>query len=173
MTGKFFKSFGQGILRVPWGIAVTEDNVFVTDVGLNALLQFNKIGYKLVRRTDTKGAGEGELNYPIGVITDSNGDVCVNEYGNNRISVFSKDFDFLKHLGTQQLKSPRDVKVTPNNVVVSGAIPQKPILGSLHSRVYSTFRQLAPPLSEGARAQIMTRGPLALSTALPASMTLI
>ena len=48
MTGKFFKSFGQGILRVPWGIAVTEDNVFVTDVGLNALLQFNKIGIKLV-----------------------------------------------------------------------------------------------------------------------------
>ena len=65
MTGKFFKSFGQGILRVPWGIAVTEDNVFVTDVGLNDLLQFNKKDYELVRRTDTKGAGEGKLNYPI------------------------------------------------------------------------------------------------------------
>ena len=49
---------------------------------------------------------------------------------------------------------------------ISGAIHQTPILGSLHSRVYSTSRQLTPPLSEGARAQIMTRGPLALSTAL-------
>ena len=47
----------------------------------------------------------------------------VAEYGNNRISVFSKDLDFLKHLGTQQLKSPRDVKVTPNNVVVLDSGP--------------------------------------------------
>ena len=37
---------------------------------------------------------------------------------------------------------------------------ETPILDSLHSRVYLTFGQLAPPLSEGARAQIMTQGPL-------------
>ena len=64
LTGKFLKRFGQGILDLPWGIAVTKDNVFVTDVNLNALLQFNKNGYKLVRRTGTKEAGEGQLNTP-------------------------------------------------------------------------------------------------------------
>ena len=69
-------------------------------------------------RTGTKGSGEGQLNYPTGVITDSNGDVYVTEYRNNRVSVFSKDLDFLKHLCTHQLNSSRDVKVTLNNVVV-------------------------------------------------------
>ena len=37
---------------------------------------------------------------------------------NLRISVFSKDLNFQKHLGTQQLKYPQDVKVTPISVVV-------------------------------------------------------
>ena len=117
-AGKFLKRFGQGILKQPWGIAVTEDNVFVTDNGLHALLQFGKKDYKLVKRTGTEGGGEGQLDYPRGLCIDYNGDVYVADYWNYRVSVFSKDLNFLKHLGTQQLKTPRDVKVTPNSVVV-------------------------------------------------------
>ena len=116
-AGKFLKRFGQGILKSPWGIAVTEDNVFVTDIGLHALLQFGKKDYKLVRRTGTKGGGEGQLKSPYGLCIDYNGDVYVADR-NHRVSVFSKDLNFLKHLGTQQLKTPNDVKVTPNSVVV-------------------------------------------------------
>ena len=103
---------------MPYGIAVTEDNVFVTDSFLHALLQFGKKDYKLVRRTGTEGGGEGQLYYPRGLCTDYNGDVYVAETSNNRVSVFSKELNFLKHLGTQQLKYPRDVKVTSNSVVV-------------------------------------------------------
>ena len=53
--GKFLKKFGQDILKKPWGISVTEDNVFVTDWDLHALLQFRKKDRKLVRRTGTDG----------------------------------------------------------------------------------------------------------------------
>ena len=117
-AGKFLKRFGQGILQRPWGIAVTEDNVFVTDWDLDALLQFSKKDYKLVRRTGSKGRGEGQLDYPRGLCTDYNGDVYVAESNNHRLSVFSKDLNFLKHLFTQQLSYPLNVKVTPNSVVV-------------------------------------------------------
>ena len=117
-AGKFLKMFGQGILELPYGIAVTEDNVFVIDIFLHALFQFSKKDYKLVWRTGTEGGGEGQLNYPRGLCIDYNGDVYVAESSNNRVSVFSKDLCFLKHLGTQQLKNPRDVKFTPNSVVV-------------------------------------------------------
>ena len=116
--GKFLKRFGQGILQAPYGIAVTEDNVFVIDCDLHALLQFSKKDYKLVRRTGTKGEGEGQLNSPRGLCTDYNGDVYVADRINDRVSVFSKDLNFLKHLFTQQLRNPCDVKVTPNSVVV-------------------------------------------------------
>ena len=117
-AGKFLKRFGQGIFEKPHGIAVTEDNVFVTDYYLHALFQFSKKDYKLVRRTGTKGRGEGQLCYPRGLCTDYNGDVYVAEYINHRVSVFSKDLNFLKHLFTQKLRKPLDVKVTPNSVVV-------------------------------------------------------
>ena len=117
-AGEFLKMFGHGILQRPCGIAVSEDNVFVTDSDLHALLQFSKKDYKLVRRTGTKGWGEGELDHPRGLCTDYNGDVYLAESNNHRVSVFSKDLNFLKHLFTQQLRKPLDVKVTSNSVVV-------------------------------------------------------
>ena len=115
--GKFLKRFGQDILKQTCGISVTEDNVFVTDLRLHALLQFRKKDCKLVRRTGTEGSGEGQL-VPHGLCSDYNGDVYVAEPRNNRVSVFSKQLQFMKRLGTQQLKSPVDVKVTPNSVVI-------------------------------------------------------
>ena len=122
-AGKFLKSFGHGILKEPRGIAVTEDHVFLTDQDLHALLQFSKKDYKLVRRTGTEGRGEGQLDYPRGLCIDCNGDVYLAESHNNRVSVFSKDLNFLKHLFTQQLSFPLDVKVTPNSVVVLDRSP--------------------------------------------------
>ena len=116
--GKFLKRFGQDILKKPWGIAVTEDNVFVTDWDLHALLQFRKKDCKLVRRTGTEGSGEGQLSIPQGLCSDYSGDVYVADCGNSRVSVFSKQLQFLKCLGTQRLKIPRDVKVTPNSLVI-------------------------------------------------------
>ena len=59
VTGKFLRRFGQGILWSPWGIAVSEDNVYVTDCFLHAVLQFRKKDYELVRRTGTKGEETG------------------------------------------------------------------------------------------------------------------
>ena len=47
------------------------------------------------------------------------------EYVNNRVSVFSKDLDFLRNFGTQQLVHPCDVKVTPYSVVVLDRYPNR------------------------------------------------
>ena len=121
--GKFLKRFGQDILKRPFGISVTEDNVFVTDWYLHAILQFRKKDCKLVRKTGTEGSGEGQLDNPSGLCSDYNGDVYVAEAGDNRVSVFSKQLQFMKFLGTQQLKTPLDVKVTPNSVVILDMSP--------------------------------------------------
>ena len=118
-AGKFLERFGQGIFKEPWGIAVTEDNVYVTDSDLSALFQFGKKDYQLVRRTGTEGGGgEGQLNYPRGLCIDFNTDVYVADHSNNRVSVFSKDLKFLNCLYTQQRNYPRDVKVTLSCIVV-------------------------------------------------------
>ncbi|KAI6661262.1 NHL repeat containing protein [Oopsacas minuta] len=116
--GKFLKRFGQDILEGPWGIAVAEDNVFITDRELHALLQFNKKDYKLVKRTGNEEAGDGELNEPLGLCVHYNGDVYMADCYNHRVSIFSKALEFVNCLGTQQLQHPQDVKVTPTSIVV-------------------------------------------------------
>ena len=121
--GNFLKRFGQEILKSPFGIAVTEDNVFVTDFNLHALFQFSKKDYQMVRRTGTRGGREGQLDYPRGLCIDSNGDVFVADSSNHRVSVFSRDLKFLNCLTTQQLKHPLDVKVTQDSVVVLDSSP--------------------------------------------------
>ena len=102
--GKFLKRFGQDILKCPWGITVTADNIFVTDSDLHALFQFKKNDCKLVRRTGTEGAGEGQLDKPRGLCSDYNGDVYVADSRNHRVSVFSKQLQFVKCLASQHLK---------------------------------------------------------------------
>ena len=117
--GKFLKRFGQDILKFPWSIAVTEDNVFVTDWDLHALLHFRRKDCKLVRRT----GNEGQLCVPRGLCSDYNGDVYVTDLLNNRVSIFSKQLQFVNYLGAQQLKYPVDVKVTSNSVVILDRSP--------------------------------------------------
>ena len=53
-AGNFLKKFGQEILKLPYGIAVTEEKVFVTDNNLHSLLQFRKKDCKLMKRTGSK-----------------------------------------------------------------------------------------------------------------------
>ena len=54
-------TFGQDILKRPSGIVVTDENVFVTDQRLHALLQFRKKGCKLVRITVPKEQKDSKM----------------------------------------------------------------------------------------------------------------
>ena len=110
--------FGQDTLEYPWGITVSKEHVFITDIGLNAVLQFDRNSHELVTRTGTQGSEDGQFNYPNGLCVDHNGDVLVADNGNNRASVFSKDLIFISNIGIGQLKGPTDVKLTPDSVVV-------------------------------------------------------
>ena len=116
--GRFMARFGQDTLKRPWGITVNNKHVFITDIGLRALLKFDRNSYKLVRRTGTQGSEDGQFINPNGLCIDHNGDILVADSGNNRVSVFSKDLIFISNIGIGQLKKPRDVKLTPSSVIV-------------------------------------------------------
>ena len=116
--GQFMTRFGQNTLKKPWGITVGKEHVFITDKGLHALLQFDRNSYELVMRTGTQGSENGQFNYPSGLCIYHNGDVLVADNNNNRVSVLSKDLLFISNIGIGQLKGPRDVKLTPDSVVV-------------------------------------------------------
>ena len=117
LKGQFITTFGKELER-PWAIAVTNEHIYITDVGIHALLKFDKNSYQLVRRTGSRGHINGLLNYPYGLCIDYNGDVIVADSSNNRVSVFSQDLKFIYNIGIGQLTHPVDVKLTLNCVVV-------------------------------------------------------
>ncbi|KAI6659229.1 PKD domain-containing protein [Oopsacas minuta] len=117
--GNFVTNFGKGILRRPYGVAVTEDHVFVTNYYYQ-LFQFSDFN---VARTDATRSGEGLLTHPRGLCIDYNGDVYVAENINHRVCIYSNELKFINYLGTHQLNYPRDVKVTPNSIVVLDGSP--------------------------------------------------
>ena len=116
--GDFIKQFGQDMLMEPWGIAITSEYIYVTDTVLHALFQFNKNNFELLNRTGSKGQTDGQFNEPTGLCTNNSGDVFVADSGNNRVCIFSNDFQFKSKLGIGQLDSPNDVKLTPDCQVV-------------------------------------------------------
>ena len=116
--GDFIKRFGQDKLNSPCGIAITSEHIYVTDIGLHALLQFNKNSFELLNRTGTEGQADGQFNDPTGLCTDNSGDVLVADNGNNRVCIFSNDFQFKSKFGIGQLDRPTDVKLTPDCQVV-------------------------------------------------------
>ena len=116
--GDFIKRFGQDKLMKPYSIAITSDHIYVTDIGVHALFQFNKNSFQLLNRTGTKGQTDGQFNIPTGLCTDNSGDMFVADCGNNRVCIFSHNLQYKYKLGIGQLNRPTDVKLTLDYQVV-------------------------------------------------------
>ena len=115
--GDFITRFGQDKLMGPWGIAITSEHIYVTDIRLHALLQFHKNSFQLLNRTGTKGQTDGQFDVPAGLCADS-GDVFVADSYNDRVCIFSHDLKFISKLGIGQLDRPKNVKLTLDCQVV-------------------------------------------------------
>ena len=116
LQGEFITRFGQDELQGPWGISVNKDHIFVTDVGHDSLFKFCKNTLQLLN--STKYSEELQLLLPSGLCIDTNGDVYVADSLSDRIVIFSTNLQFKSTFGTHKLNSPRDVKLTPDCVVV-------------------------------------------------------
>ena len=117
--GEFLTQFGQDVLRRPYGIAVTEEFIFVTDWDHHSLFQFSKDTLQPINRAGT----EGELFGPKGLCVDRNGDVFIADCWNHRVSVFSGNLRFKSCIGTGILYFPVDVKLSPDTLVVLDRSP--------------------------------------------------
>ena len=118
LKGEIVAQFGNDSLMYPWGIAVTDECIFVTDTGHHALFQYRKKDFKLLNRVGTKGDKEGQLSFPRGLCIDTNGDVLIADSNNNRVCIFSKQLKFESCIGIGQLCYPTDVKLVSDNRVV-------------------------------------------------------
>jgi DNA-binding beta-propeller fold protein YncE len=110
-TLDFHGFVGEGQLQFPAGVCANADVVVVSEMHAHRISVFNRCDGELLRRFGCGGSGGGELMYPYGLCFMS-GDrhVAVAEASaNDRVSVFSIDGEFIRHVGVGVLCRPEGV----------------------------------------------------------------
>ena len=120
-TGKYLLKFGdnedEGKMYRPLSVAICGDRILISQ--LNHCILNYQLNGKFISKIGEDGNGELEFNYPFGLtIDESNGNIYVSDYNNNRIQILSQHFRFISRFGKDILKSPRDVKLSKEHIFV-------------------------------------------------------
>ncbi|XP_035675221.1 tripartite motif-containing protein 2-like [Branchiostoma floridae] len=95
------KDQGQQYFGSSLRVAVNSRNqIIVSDWRKNKMMMFDPSGRHLFT-CGSRGSGPGQLHDPHCVITDSEDDIIVADFWNHRVSLFSRDGTFIRHLLTQ------------------------------------------------------------------------
>ena len=117
-------SFGEQILKHPWGVAVNEqDEIAVSDVDNHKIHLFKSDGTH-IKSFGGEGTQPGEFNWPAGIAFHGN-DIIVAEQHNHRVQEVSKQGQYLSHFSEKgsldhQLDVPCGLSIdSEGNVLVA------------------------------------------------------
>src|SRR6185312_6771888 len=125
-SGKILQSWGANLFIMPHGLRVdNENNIWVTDVGLNQVFKFTHEGKLLMKSGEAKVAGndKGHFNQPTDVAVEKDGSFYVTHgYGNSRVIKFSPSGKYLSEWGTKGNKNgefniPHGITIDANSNV--------------------------------------------------------
>lgn len=102
-NGKLINSWGANLFIMPHGLTVDkENNVWVTDVGLQQVFKFSINGKLLMKLGEAKKAGNDSLHFnkPTDIVIAKDGSFYVSDgYGNSRVIKFSATGKYLLEWG--------------------------------------------------------------------------
>ncbi|XP_070549869.1 tripartite motif-containing protein 2-like [Ptychodera flava] len=132
-NGHVIRCFGQNELKNPKGIGISpvDGNVYVTDGGGHCVRVYTQHG-KYLRSFGSYGKGQGQFNFPWGVVISSTGIVFVADNGNNHIQVFYADDQYLYSFDCQSwdgkihVRYPRGIAIQNDNVYITAGSFAKP-----------------------------------------------
>jgi DNA-binding beta-propeller fold protein YncE len=100
---------GVDQLDRPVGVCANEGIVLVSE-DVHRISVFARCDGALLRRFGSYGSGNGQLNWPQGLcFMSGHRHVAVADYNNSRVSVFSVEGDFVRHVGVGELSFPHGV----------------------------------------------------------------
>ena len=118
-------SFGEQILKHPWGVAVNEqDEIAVSDVGNHKIHLFKSDGTH-IRSFGEQGAQRGEFDWPCGIVFHGANIIVAEQSKNSRVQELSRRGGYLRHFGEKgsldhQLAFPAGLSIdSDGNIIVS------------------------------------------------------
>jgi DNA-binding beta-propeller fold protein YncE len=101
---------GVGQLVGPCGVCADDDVIMVSESDAHRISVFNRGDGALLRRFGSRGSGDGQLENPRGLcFMSGHRDIAVADYYNCRVSVFSVEGEFVRHVGVGKLHFPYGV----------------------------------------------------------------
>ncbi|MBN9296342.1 MAG: hypothetical protein J0I41_04980 [Filimonas sp.] len=104
-NGTLVKSWGDNLFVMPHGLTVDSDNnIWVTDVGLHQVFKFSYDGKLLLRLGEAGVAGKDQahFNKPTDIAAAKDGSFYVSDgYGNSRVVKFTAEGKYLFEWGTK------------------------------------------------------------------------
>ena len=119
-TAKYLSKFGdgkgEGKMSYPRGLLIRGNKVFVSH---NHCILVYELDGKYVSSIGSEGRGELQFNCPWGLSTDeSNNDIYICEYFNNRIQIISENLQYKSQFGKDALYHPLDITLYKDNIFV-------------------------------------------------------
>ena len=116
-NGEYLFMFSEKMNR-PFNICVSQSKVFVTQHYGHCINMYELEG-KLIKSVGSEGNGEVQFRHPFGLdVSDITNNIYVCDCYNHRIQILTEELKYHSMLGIDLLKSPRDVKVTRDRVLV-------------------------------------------------------
>jgi DNA-binding beta-propeller fold protein YncE len=134
---------GVGQLSGPVGVCADGD-VIVVPEAVHRISTFKRGDGALLRRFGSEGRGNGQLKYPRGLcFMFGHRHVAVADCGNNRVSVFSVEGEFVRHVGAGKLSLPSGVACSAfDELVVADS-------GNLRVVVFSASGEMLRKMGDG------------------------
>jgi DNA-binding beta-propeller fold protein YncE len=134
---------GVGELGDPGGVCANADVVVVSENEAHSIAVLTRADGALLRRFGSLGTDDGEVDTPTGLcVVSHDRHVAVAERDNDRVSVFSIDGEFIRHVGGGLVKVPHGVACSVFDELV--------VADPGHSHVPSCCDQYEQRAGEGA-----------------------
>ncbi len=92
--------------------------LYITDTWNDLIVQTDNF-YIFKSRIGGFEAGEGKLTDPLGIASDSRGNLYVADSGNRRVAMFDPFGNFIRSIGTGLLVKPADVALSGADILVA------------------------------------------------------
>lgn len=102
---------GKNELKIPLGVAVSDNRIYVADSGNGQVVVFNSQGRYLFSFNVSKGKGKG-ASYPAGIALDNSGKVYVSDLQGSVIKVFTANGYYLKNFPSTDSLIRRPLGIT-------------------------------------------------------------
>jgi len=109
-------SSGDHLVRKPYGVALHDGKIYVTDTRANGYAVFD---LKQKRADLVQGFAGGAMKKPINITVEADGTKYVSDTDRNQILVFNADDRFVRAYGTPDQFKPIDILVVGDRLYVS------------------------------------------------------